>query len=353
MTRLRPDPETAPIFVVGPSRSGTTLLRSLLNAHPRIHLTHEASFYLLPKMLVLPRGYDATDWLEHYVQLPQFRYLNLDANGLRDPRPGRLDRREIPRLIRRIMRLRAQRYGRVRFGDKTPTHAGFLKEILRDFPDARVVHIARDPRATVASLLRMPWSSPSIGTLAQHVDGQLKRALTQGHRVHEVRLESLIEDPAGTLHGVLDFVGEDWDDDVLDPTRFQPPDDLPPFPWFSRAKGPPRARSGPPLWQRQLSGVWIRTIERTNRFAMERYGYGAAPLPREPRPLEYLSAYAADVTSVLHTARAFLTIVYHLQRYGLRRPDCYQELLLNTNPAAWQHYPGFTLPDPTEGPLAD
>ena len=39
------DPDEAPVFVVGTGRSGTTLLRQMLDAHPRIHVTHEAAFY--------------------------------------------------------------------------------------------------------------------------------------------------------------------------------------------------------------------------------------------------------------------------------------------------------------------
>ena len=37
--------DESPIFVIGTGRSGTTLLRQMLNAHPRIHITHEAGFY--------------------------------------------------------------------------------------------------------------------------------------------------------------------------------------------------------------------------------------------------------------------------------------------------------------------
>ena len=39
------DPDKSPIFVIGMGRSGTTLLRQMLSAHPRIHNTHEAFFY--------------------------------------------------------------------------------------------------------------------------------------------------------------------------------------------------------------------------------------------------------------------------------------------------------------------
>ena len=63
------DSSLSPIFVVGTGRSGTTLLRTMLNAHPRIYLTHEASFYVAE---VAARRLDGRAWLERYFESPSF-----------------------------------------------------------------------------------------------------------------------------------------------------------------------------------------------------------------------------------------------------------------------------------------
>jgi len=51
---------------------------------------------------------------------------------------------------------------RVRFGDKTPVNTQYIDRIFRDFPDARVIRIIRDPRSTAESLTVVPFGSPSI-----------------------------------------------------------------------------------------------------------------------------------------------------------------------------------------------
>ena len=142
----RPHPDLSPIFVIGSGRSGTTLLRLMLCAHPRIYLTHEAMFYLLePRFL---RKMRARAGLKSYFRSPAFRSLGIDPEkvlaGLPDPLPpGR-----IGDVYAALMRAKAAQYGRVRFGDKTPVNTQYIDRIFRDFPDARVIRIIRDPRST-------------------------------------------------------------------------------------------------------------------------------------------------------------------------------------------------------------
>ena len=79
---MSPNSDDAPIFVVGTGRSGTTLLRLMLNAHPRIHLTHEASFYVGRQFL--PRRFSASDWLELYFKSFSFAWLMIHPEEVRE-----------------------------------------------------------------------------------------------------------------------------------------------------------------------------------------------------------------------------------------------------------------------------
>ena len=119
------NPDDAPIFVVGTGRSGTTLLRLMLNAHPRIHLTHEASFYVGRQFL--PRRFSASDWLERYFKSFSFAWLLIHPDEIREDlaltHPEGAPREAFPDAYRSIMRAKAAHYSRPRYRDKTPFHA--------------------------------------------------------------------------------------------------------------------------------------------------------------------------------------------------------------------------------------
>src|SRR5262249_728542 len=149
-----------------------------------------------------------------------------------------------------------------------------LERIFSDYPDPRIIYITRDPRPTVLSFNKMPFgtSSALLNSFIcriqfQHIQPYLDRIL-------EVRLEDLTKDPRQVLQAILRFVGEPWDDAVLDHLKHSPVHDVPALPWFIGAtrEAPNQATSGG-SWQKELSPAWIRLIERLNREAMERYGY--------------------------------------------------------------------------------
>ncbi len=79
----------APIFIVGTGRSGTTLLRLMRNAHPRIHLTHEASFYPGTRR-PLRRAAGGQEWLDVYLRSFAFRWLGIHAADVRAVLPDSL-----------------------------------------------------------------------------------------------------------------------------------------------------------------------------------------------------------------------------------------------------------------------
>ncbi|MFN7972736.1 MAG: sulfotransferase [Acidobacteriota bacterium] len=331
------DPESAPIFVVGTGRSGTTLLRMMLNAHPRIYVTHEASFYLTRA----GKKASAAEWMEYYLKSFSFAWLGLGkgevaAELARAPGPRRAA------AVRAVMRAAARRHGKERFGDKTPMHCLHLARIYEDHPDARVIHIVRDPRDAVASLCRMPWAASSIGLNSLFCEQQVKAVHAFAGRVHEVRLEDLLARPRDVMAAVLAFAGEEWDDAVLDHQTRGPKDDVPPFPWFAAAAGNVKKRDGLPAYRRDLSPEWIRIVESMNRLSMSKYGYERASLDREPTFSSRTRARLADVGEALGTWRRLFAALRVWRGNGPLQEQ--MDALLGLNPGAWKHYPGFVVP---------
>lgn len=334
------DPDRSPIFVVGTGRSGTTLLRLMLNAHPRIYLTHEAAFWANSRGW--PADADPERWLEAYFSTLSFAWLRLDPDEVRAELAGGT----LADAYRAVMRCKARRYGRPRYGDKTPFQLGHLERLFADFPHARVVHIVRDPRATVASLVRMPWAPGSPFLAAHYYRLQVEKVAAFRDHLLEIRLEDLVARPRETMARVLDYVGEEWDDAVVDHRRHAPLDDVPPFPWLTAAKGDVARQGDLPAWRRRLSPAWIRIVERITDRAMREYGYEKAELHREPGWVARTAAALAD----LPHGFAFSWRLWRATR--LLRPKAsppverVQEILLGLNPRAWRHYPGFVPPGP-------
>ena len=335
------DPARSPIFIVGTGRSGTTLLRFMMSAHPRIYITHEASFYLWERLF--PRKAPRRAFLDYYFQSLSYRWLRLDPSLVTEGLPDPLPRERMCDAYAALMRAKAAHYGRVRFGDKTPSHAAFLGRIFEDFPEARVIHIVRDPRGVALSLSRMPWAPGSLYANARFCEVERRQVEPYKRRVLQIRLEDLLGDARGTMGRVLEHVGEPWDDAVLDHARHIPdPHDMPPFPWLE-SSAHPRGERGV-KWREALTPVEIRMIERQARRVMAAHGYEPAKLEREPDGLAIWWQGFKQLPLRLHALGCYAHMAWRARDARNFDSEKSNQLWHRLNPPAWQHYPGFVLP---------
>ena len=189
-------------FIIGVARSGTTLLRLMLDAHPDLAIPHETHF--IPAALALEASGPARREAFHELltTYPTWKDLATPADALwqalLDVEPF-----SVAEGLRQFYRLYARRRGKHRFGDKTPPYSLHWADIRRALPEARAVHIVRDGR-DVALSLRPLWFSPGqdMETLARQWTSQIAEARRQGGIAGgylEVRYESLVTDPEGEL----------------------------------------------------------------------------------------------------------------------------------------------------------
>src|SRR4051794_20410563 len=144
----------APIFVVGFPRSGTTLLQSLLGAHPRIAAPPEIHF-----------GTRIVGFAAYWGALNDDAGLNRVAEATLDSRRlvhagfdvdrvferARTGPRTYAGVLDAVMTDFAERHGKQRWSEKTPHQSA--SDIWLHFPEAQVLHIVRDPRPTAVSNL--------------------------------------------------------------------------------------------------------------------------------------------------------------------------------------------------------
>ncbi len=280
-----------PIFIVGMSRTGTSLLRAMLNAHPSLHIAQESAFYQWSRPDRLRSCTTALRWFEGYARTASFRLLQVDPGPIAAAIPPDRPRSELGRLVLPlVLGAAAARRGKARWGDKTPLHSQRLDAIFADFPEAKVIFVTRHPVHTVGSILSMPWGTDSALFNAALYRGVSEAVARQGARVLTLRLEDLRADPRATLAQALAFLDEPWDEAVLHHAERADQHD-PPLPWLASAAGP-LARGERGL---ALKPALARLVEAITAPAMRSSGYAPVPLSEEPGLLSRLRAGLADL----------------------------------------------------------
>ncbi len=217
--------DTRPIFVVGVQRSGTTLLQSLLGAHPAIAAPPELHYWFRVQLRSLAWDGDLTDddVLARAVHTALNPPVALLAEAGFDEAAVLARAAAGPRthagVVEAIMRDAADRQGARRWSEKSPGQPAGVA--LGWFPDAQLVHIVRDPRDTVASSVRAPWGEHDPWVLAHRWRRFTRDTLRVGARVGpgsylRVRYEDLVADPVATMRVVFAFLDEAFDPAILD-----------------------------------------------------------------------------------------------------------------------------------------
>lgn len=201
-----------PFFIVGCGRSGTTLLRTLLNGHPEIGVPQESLFivdYLR-----------AGDWLD-MASLGRMlvREPELEEWGIRPSETDLEGCRTAAEAIDRLHRLYLVAKGKNRWGQKTPRFVRFVGLLRRHFPEARFIHLVRDPRAVVNSLIASDVHRSNALYASRRwlsdVSAGLRAERDFPGEVLRVRYEDLVTDVESTLRKVASLLDFEYDPSML------------------------------------------------------------------------------------------------------------------------------------------
>jgi hypothetical protein len=205
-------------FVVGMNRSGTTLLRMMLDAHPQLTIPPETHF--VPDLIRAARKRGATPEsafaaMKAHREWEDFGFSDDEAlRWLRDI-PG-LDPGE---AVRAFYRAYAAREGKPRWGEKTPRYVGKMPQIQRALPEARFVHVIRDGRDVALSVLDRTVREIDAAHVGRRWMRKIEKARAAAPELAhygEVRYEDLITDTEATLRRVCELIGLEFDAAMLD-----------------------------------------------------------------------------------------------------------------------------------------
>ena len=164
--------------------------------------------------------------------------------------------------------------GKVRSAEKSPNNVFYFEHLHRIFPDSPLVHVIRDGRDVVCSLLTMDWVDSRTGNAIDYTRDARKAAeywvsavragRRAGHnigagRYYEIKYEDIVERPEATLRALFAFVGEPWDGAVL---RFHENKSRP------LANESSAAQVAQPLYT-SASGRWTQDLKPTDKEAVK------------------------------------------------------------------------------------
>jgi hypothetical protein len=249
-----------PIFILGVSRSGTSLMRKILNASDKIAIAWENHFlghliasegarYKFRQFGDLSDDDNVRKLVDHlysgeFRQSSKHREVSHQWNWIvkkvdREDFLGRIlasDRSERA-LFTIMMQVYAANQGKPIMGEKTPAHVRYVSTLMEWFPKGRVIHMVRDPRAIFISELRRRRKDATATPYKQLVRlGFLfdlyillqttlvwlesvyrctKYSRMYPNNYYPLRFEDLVKDPDAQIRQVCDFLGVDFQKQML------------------------------------------------------------------------------------------------------------------------------------------
>jgi len=215
------------LLIIGFPRSGTKLLRKLLNRHDRIFVTEELMFltYLINRWDSYGDLSNPENFASMYEEIMRTHYFAVrEAQGMpligKDEWYAQCKSFDALGLFLPIIRheMHAPEDPGIWLGDKSPNYTTHIGEIRRAIPQAKVIHIVRDVRDAALSA-RRAWNKNIFRFAQRWSDGlrilQRDVADTGPGEFLEIRYEDLLTDPALTLTRATDYLGLPFSDKML------------------------------------------------------------------------------------------------------------------------------------------
>lgn len=204
-----------PVFIAGPDRSGTTLMYALLASHPNISMVRRTNMwrYFYQRYGPLDKQQNFERCLQDMLSYKRMNVLNPNAERIRDafwqgePTYGR--------LFGLMHSHHAQDIGKPRWGDKSLHTEHYADSLFKEFPNAKVIHMARDPRDRYASVKKRHGRTinrvgASVGRWLYSMQAARRNNQHYPQNYMIVNYERLASQPEEMLTNIFGFLGEEY-----------------------------------------------------------------------------------------------------------------------------------------------
>ncbi len=207
-------------FIVCSPRSGSTLLRAMLDNHSDLAIPPESHF--IAPFLHQARSEFSLEALTRVVTAhPRFAMWGLSCEEIWDLEAPPVDARA---AFRAMYQTYARHQGKSRFGDKTPGYALDLPGLAELFPEAVFVHLVRDGRDVALSLVQADFGPTTLTEAAAFWVSRAQKARADGRllgseRYLELRYEDLVVNPEREIRRICGFIRLPFEESMLDHRR--------------------------------------------------------------------------------------------------------------------------------------
>lgn len=296
-------PPAHPVFVVGAPRTGTTLVKEILNRHPGIHLFDEVHFFEriwddrarlgdlstdASREMAIARVLDIVRRFGSDADVADALPLDVYQRGLVKAGPSYAN------LLRLLLTTGAARRGASVWGDSSPQDILYLATILAWWPDAKIVALVRDLRGFLSSYKNYHrrnvatyherYNPLSVSMLWKSYMTALLEAekAPWGAAVMRLRYEDLVAEPEANVRRLCAHVGVDFAPALLEVDRANTS--------FveegAEGRAPGIFATSRDRWREELTSTEIWLGERICSDVMHQLGYETAANGARPSPVE-------------------------------------------------------------------
>jgi hypothetical protein len=207
---------TPMFFIIGRPRSGTTLLKTILETHPNIKIPFECPLiiYLFGKYgkIKIWNNKKKNQLISDLNEIPLFNYWVIDKNNLKTSLSSMIGNYTFQEIIKKIyLNHISYKYKKniQWIGDKNPEYTMYTKELSEIFPNSKFIFIVRDYRDHYVSIKnsKLGYPSAALTTLRwkEAIDNINKLSKIK-NKVHIIKYENLVNNPKLEINKICSFL---------------------------------------------------------------------------------------------------------------------------------------------------
>jgi len=213
-------------FIIGRARSGTTLVKALLDAHPNVVVPVECAFLLNLYSKYGKKKYWTDALLKEFIKdlsnEPAYKLMQIDQAGLEQKLASCAGENTYANICMQVYGSCQSFYPKEEIkllGDKNPAYSLYVEKIREIFPEAKFIHIIRDYRDHIVSMMRVDYEAHIVSSLAyrwKYYNRQIEKTKVAHPDIfYTLKYENFVANTSHYLQEICGFLGIPYEEKML------------------------------------------------------------------------------------------------------------------------------------------